>query len=254
MHNETRRGEDTDRLISFDPMSATDALPRAILPGSLRASWRRHVETPSLPLLVIAACVVQLLIGHYLGGAELSPGNLSRLFAPAPLDTFSDLRIAGQNRILIPLLLVTRAALATAFVVLVAGHRFRFIRLIKVAALNLVSVATLALAITLGIAYVALQSTSGGIALLLAQPILLLLLTRVLSPVVCRVAAGLPARPLLADARLWFYAAVSVWLWMFTWEKATVYPLSFMMVIVQSVLLGAIALRSTQRTSDPTST
>lgn len=235
-------------------MRAADALPQVNPPGSLRASWRRHVELLWLPAFVLAGSVAQFLTAHYLGGADLTPQNLARLFAPPPLDTFSDLRIAGQSRQLIPLLVATRTVLVTVFVALLTGRRFRLVNLMKVAGLNVLSLATLGLSILLGLAYLAHQSSPGQLALLISQPLLMILTTRVLAPMICRAAAGLSVRPLLADGRMWLYAFVSVWLWMFTWEKASIYALSFVIVIAQSVLLGAIALRSSQVTSPPTST
>lgn len=242
-------------------MRAADALPRVHLPGSARASWSLHLQRPWIPALAIFGSLIQLLLASYFGGAVLDPGSLARSFAAPPLDVYSVLRIAGESRLIVPALFVLRIGVVTGLVTAIVGRRLRFLNLLKVGALGLGSLLTAGLPIVLGLAYLtyktraveAGQLTLVQPILLLGQAILLLLLVRFLSPMVCRAATGMSVRPVLTDGRLWIYSAVSGWLWMFTWQRATVFALGFVIVFAQSVLLGAIAIRSTQRIDEPMS-
>lgn len=230
--------------------------------AALRASFRMHLDRPLAVAVAVGAAISIFLVDHLTPGT-LGAGQLGRLFAPPPLDSFADLQAAKGALLLAPFLIVARSAVLTGVLSILFQARPAFSRFVKVVAIEVAGAASLALIGLTGLFYLSAKSAAASVPGAGAIALFLIVLTPALhaaavalfSPMACRAALGQTVRPCLADAPIWLFAVVSTWLWMFGSRRvealasaeggsAIGFALALCMVVAQSVVLAAIALRA----------
>jgi hypothetical protein len=231
---------------------------------TLRAVRDRFIDSPWILAIVVADSVGLFLLDSAIGGGDPGPRELARLFAPAPLDSYADLRVVNRIWWLLAITLPVRAFVVTAFVAGLTKRAISVQGIGKVAVLNVVSSLSMGAFLLFGIVFLSLKSaaaenptqSAAALVTLALQLALYLLLVSLFAPMVCRAATGMRIRPLLRDGAIWIIAAAACWLWLFGTSRveavsasagdAIGYVFALGMLFVQAILLGAIAIRSTE--------
>jgi hypothetical protein len=247
-----------------EDQAVSKGTPRRSRFPSLKSSWRVHVERPAIPAVsVLGSCLLFYVIGSLAGGSG-RPETLARLFALAPLDSYGDLSVIADRTWLLPMTIVARAALVTAVVAMVSSVAFRLKNVAKVAVSNLAATASIFIFVATGWLY--LTKKSEAVLEGEATPILpALLLLQVLgyvavcvffSPLICRAALGQRIRPSMLDPGVWLLCAASAWIWFFAAKRleqmavsapTIAFAMALVLLLGQSVLLGAVAIRTNRR-------
>lgn len=245
-------------------MRAVEAAPRpeGAVPSkafpAIKASWRAHVDRPWIPALLLLSCAAIALMADVLGGAKLTPQNLARLGGLPPLDAYGLLAVSAKQSLLIPVLILLKAGITTAAFAGVTRSRVSLRSIARVALLYGGAAISIYLLALVGVLYANEKSK----AVLLGEatpllPTLLILeivgyvvLTVFFSTLVARAAAGERLSPKMSSPGIWAACAFSIWLWLFVSKSSALaddalgYAFAFVLILVQSLLLGAVTLRA----------
>lgn len=223
-------------------------------------SWRAHLDHPLVVAIVIGGCVLLHTLDELTGRRDPGAGDLSRLFAPPPLDLYSGVRVADGSPWMLAAMIPARAAFLLAVLTMILGVRPNAVAFLKVTGLKLAELLSFAVVVVTGNLYfaekaAAIEDPSRSLAplfLIMAQPVLFVVFTAILAPLVCQSAGRVRMRLVVSNRALWIFAAVSVWMWLFGKGRIDAiaavpggevlgYGLAFGVLILQSVILGAIA-------------
>lgn len=229
----------------------------------LSASWRAHLQNPLAVALVIGASLALFLVGELSGRTDRGAADFSKLFAPPPLGSYSVVGAAQRNLFLLVGLIVARSMLVMGVLALLLAIPVGAKKLFRVVGVEAVGVLSLIVVVFLANLYfvqkaAALEDAGRipiAVLLLLMEPFVVQLLTVLLAPLVCQAARGSRLRPVLTDGSIWIFSMFSTWLWMFGYRNidavATApgseiggFALACATLVVQSILLAAIALRT----------
>jgi hypothetical protein len=231
--------------------------------GLVRDSFSRFIEIPWLLAVVVGSSVALFLLESTIG-SDPGPRELSRLFAPAPLDAYADLGVVNRIWWLLAITLSLRALVVTAVVAGLTRRALSVRGIGRVAALNAASALSIGGFLLFGIVFFGLKSAAAenpthaaaALVTLALQLALYLFLVSLFAPMVCRAASGLRIKPVLRDGVIWIIAAAACWLWLFGSSRVEAvsasagdsigYLFALGMLSLQAVLLGAIAIRSTE--------
>lgn len=225
-----------------------------------------HLRKPVIWITVIAGSVILFLLDLATGPLDPGPHNLGQMFAPAPLDVFGDINFTDLGDI--PWMLLIVVALRIAFVAAVIGAMVSvrpsgrgISRLAGVYGVSWLAFGVLFGMAALYVGQLARAAESLGSAwavwgILLLQPLVLMLFVVVISPLSVRALTSQSMRPRLRDGSIWVFAALSVWLWAFVTPRLEAlgsayggYALAFAILAAQSVILGAIAGATAERSA-----
>lgn len=229
----------------------------------LAASIDAHIRRPLIGVAAVAGAVAFFLLDTITGPRRPGARELAGMFAPPPLDAFSDLKLVDgrHSRWVLALAFPMRVVLVAAVLSLVLGSRPTARRVAKLALVYLAS--TAAFAIPFGMAVLFLSGfRSGGpstLLLIAVHPIVHAALAVLFAPLAARAISGERLRPSLLDPPIWIFAAISTWLWLLVPGRieavalspeggAIAYAVALTVVLAQSLLLGAMALGSTGST------
>ena len=244
------------RAVEAAPRPEGAAPPKAF--PAIRASWRAHLDSPWIPALALLSCAAIALLADVLGGAKLTPQNLARLSGLSPLDAYGVVAISAHQKLLIPLLIAVKAELTTAAVAGFARSRLALKSIAKVALLYAGAAISIYLLAFVGVMYANEKSkalllgraTPALPSLLVLEIVGYVLLTVTFSTLVVRAALSERLRPKMSLLSIWGAAAVSSWLWLVVSKSSALagdplgYAFAFGLILVQSVLLGAVAFRA----------
>lgn len=235
----------------------------------LRESWRAHIQRPAALILLLAGCIALFIFDAATGHREPTAGDLSKLFAPAPLDAFTGVRVADGSRWRLAMVIPFRALFVVGVLALLMRRRWTRSAFSKVVAVELAATLSFAIPVVLGYLYFLEKASAienparwpGALALLAAEPLLFLLLTATFAPLACAAAVGEKMKLRLNDGAIWVLALISTWLWLFGYQRidaiarapggdTTAYGIAFAALVLQSVIVSAISIRTIELSQD----
>lgn len=198
--------------------------------------------------------MIAFVIVEYIALGQPGPRTLARMWAPAPLDVFTDLGLAQFGLIRIVPFIVMRVAAVIILLSWLLELRPARRAIIYGVAIYAICLGAFLLPLGLSLMYFSARSQgSGGIVLLAVgvAPLLHLALVGILAPAAVRAIRGEGLHFTIETLPLWLLAALSTWAWMFLPSKvadlneisgAMAFALAFVAILLQSVTYGAIAL------------
>ena len=206
-------------------------------------------------------------LGGLASGRRPGPDVLGQAMALPPLDTFGDLELSdGPLSPWAPPIFVVRVALVTSALALVLGIRPGLKSFARVAGVYVLSLLSMAVPVLTGLGYFTARSDpaarDNAVApvLLIAFLVVLVVLGAVLATVAGRAVAGGRLWPLLNKPSVWGLVLVSTLVWLFGIgairqapgePPSTIgYVAAFGVVILQSIIYGAVAITSVEAAND----
>lgn len=213
--------------------------------------------------LVVIGCLALFALDALTGRRDPGAGDLSRLFAPPPLDLYAGVRVADGSRVLLVLMIPIRAAFLITVLTLLLKAKPNLRSVLKVTMLQVAALLSFGLAVVAGNLYFVQKAAAIedpgrwplALGLLILPPFLILISSVVLAPLVGQAVTGLRLRLQLRNGPVWILAILSTWIWLFGYRRIDAvaaggavigYALAFGVLVLQSVLLGGIAIRATE--------
>ncbi|MEO7803158.1 MAG: hypothetical protein ABIS18_01575 [Actinomycetota bacterium] len=205
-------------------------------------------------------------MGRLTGDTAPGAGDLSRTYAPTPLDSFGDLGLIDGSFFgwRTPLLLAARIFLVAVVLALLLRAQLTRKTFVRLGIVYLAALVSVAIPLGLSLAYLKLfaQADSafrslGVFMTLVLLPVVLTGLVVVWAPIAAQAVVGLPFKFIIRRRKLWLLSAASGWFYVFTsnrieaLEKAapntlTPFMLALAVITVQSVIFTAIAFEATR--------
>ena len=246
-----------------EPRSAQSAPSRR--PGFwafLRQAARMQLERPVLFIIPVILAITIFLLDHLTGVESPDARDLAKSFAFPPLDTYSDLRLLGDQsaRWILPSAVALRIGAVSLFLTILLSVPLTVLRFIRLAGVYLLGIVSFSIQFGLSALYVKVferlvtsgESSPLPLILLFISPVIHGLFALLMVQLAVKAVLGAEAQITFKDPVLWLLAGLSTWIWFMLASRANalfqVFPtvafgLGFAAVVVQSTLVCAAALR-----------
>lgn len=213
-----------------------------------------HARRPSILALVIGGSLLTFILNLYISQGVPTAQQLALQWGPIPLDLSGNLAGLGFLHMFGLVAVPLRAALSAWAICLLLDLPFRFRAFVRAGLVYLGGGALVTMGLAISYAWeealLSAESVSRLSAWLfsLLLPTLAILLTGLLTPVLVKQFMEVSIGSSYRDPRHWTMAAISYLIWSagiymsFFWPVAVGYGLAFVLLSIQSLIVGAILM------------
>lgn len=230
--------------------------------ASLRQALRMQLESPVLFIIPVTLAITIFLLDHLTGVESPDARDLAKSFAFPPLDTYSDLRLLGDQsaRWILPIAVALRIAAVSLFLTIFLQVPLTVLRFMRLAGVYLLAIVSFSIQFGLSALYVQVferlvtsgESSPLPLILLFISPVIHGLFAVLMVQLAVKAVLGMEAQVTFRDPVLWLLAGLSTWIWFMLASRANAlfetfptvaFGIGFAAVVAQSTLFAAAALR-----------